>query len=132
MTGPRAPVRAGSPAVLDVDIDRLHFFDPDTHLAIAGRSAESGARPDAAACSAPALVPRPLTSKRATTCRSVVSAVPRSSSQTRSVSAAAMIDWPSTGPAGDSRTEPDGTLGHHDGDRDVDFAPAPGIQAGPR
>jgi hypothetical protein len=41
VTGPRAPVRAGSPAVLNVDIDRLQFFDRDTHRAIAGRSAAS-------------------------------------------------------------------------------------------
>jgi multiple sugar transport system ATP-binding protein len=42
VTGPRAPVRAGSPAVLDVDVDRLHFFDPDTHRAIAGRRTAPG------------------------------------------------------------------------------------------
>ena len=42
VTSPRVPVRAGSPAVLDVDVDRLHFFDPDTHQAIAGRTAVPG------------------------------------------------------------------------------------------
>jgi multiple sugar transport system ATP-binding protein len=42
VTGPHAPVRAGSPAVLDVDVDRLHFFDPDTHRAIAGRRTAPG------------------------------------------------------------------------------------------
>jgi hypothetical protein len=35
VTPPRAPVRAGSRAVFSVDVDALHFFDPDTHRAIA-------------------------------------------------------------------------------------------------
>jgi multiple sugar transport system ATP-binding protein len=42
VTSPRVPVRAGSPAALDVDVDRLHFFDPDTHQAIAGWGAVPG------------------------------------------------------------------------------------------
>ncbi len=33
-------MRAGSRAVFSVDVDALHFFDPDTHRAIA-RSARS-------------------------------------------------------------------------------------------
>jgi multiple sugar transport system ATP-binding protein len=38
VTGPRVTISPGSRAVFDVDAQRLHFFDPDTHLAIASRT----------------------------------------------------------------------------------------------
>jgi hypothetical protein len=34
VTPPRLPVRAGDRVRFTVDYEALHFFDPDTHLAI--------------------------------------------------------------------------------------------------
>jgi hypothetical protein len=46
VTSPRVTISPGSRVVFDVDVERLHFFDPDTHLTIASRTT-TRTQPDA-------------------------------------------------------------------------------------